>query len=148
MVDILTEESLHQKTPQELTSILYRACLDKLDQAIRAIRQKQYVHSNLYLQGCCDILRRLGAGLNYEAGIIADQLELIYSYMVERLIHTIRNRDVEAAIEVRALLKDIADAWELASNTNTDKKSNVLKRKTRAYDHDLYVGTPTVNRKE
>ena len=42
--------------------------------------------ANKKLQKTNDILHRLGAGLNYEAGIIADQLDTLYNYMADRVI--------------------------------------------------------------
>ena len=52
---------------------------------IEDINGKNLIDANKKLQKANDILYRLGAGLNYEAGIIADQLDALYNYMAERI---------------------------------------------------------------
>ena len=44
------------------------------------------MEANTKLQKVNDLLERLGAGLNYEAGIIADQLDTLYNYMANQVI--------------------------------------------------------------
>ncbi|HHY21802.1 MAG TPA: flagellar export chaperone FliS, partial [Bacilli bacterium] len=67
MSQFITNEALHKKTPQEITSLLYEACHNNLSSAITAILEKEYIDANEYLKKANDILHRLGGGLNYEA---------------------------------------------------------------------------------
>ncbi|KHF29013.1 Flagellar protein FliS [Anoxybacillus sp. BCO1] len=66
------------------------------------------------MQKANDILQRLGVGLNYDAGIIAHQLDALYNYMAERLIDANMKKDVAMMQEVLTIAKDIATAWNEA----------------------------------
>ena len=83
-MEFLTDELIYQKNSQEITSLLYEALIDLLNNSIEDIKDKNLIDANKKLQKANDILYRLGAGLNYEAGIIADQLDALYNYMAER----------------------------------------------------------------
>jgi flagellar protein FliS len=148
MSTVLTEQTLHQKSPQELTSLLYQACMEKLEKASEAIRQQNYLLSNRLLQSCNDILYRLGAGLNYEAGIIADQLEAIYNYMAERLIQANLTKDASLVEEVLGLLKIIDEAWSIAMEKGQDAQSPMFRKKALAYEQDFFLDNGNLDRKE
>ena len=109
-IEPITENELYHYTPEQLTSLLYEAGLIRLEQAARALEQGEHLEANRQLQTCHDILHRLGAGLNYEAGLIADQLEALYQYMAERLVYANVHKDRSAVLEVHKLLSTIQDA--------------------------------------
>mgnify|MGYP001307960886 CR=1 FL=1 len=136
MNPLLTEEMLHQKTSQELTALLYEAAINNMEEAIEAIQQKAYMQANIHLQKTNDILHRLGAGLNYEAGIIADQLEALYEYMAERIIIANARKDIAIIEEVLRMMKEIAQAWQQAMQTKTDKQTAILKQSARVYEQN------------
>lgn len=148
MAVVLTENDLHGKTPQELTSLLYEICIEKLENATEAIKKKNYIEANTLLQGCNDILYRLGAGLNYEAGIIADQLEVIYNYMAEKLIQANIQKDLNIINEVISLLKMIDEAWKDALKKGNASPNQTVRRKASAYEQDLHLDNFNVDRKE
>ena len=85
MYDFLTEEIIYKKTSQEITSLLYEACLTSLEEAIEYINNKDFVLAHNKLTKANDILDRLELGLNYDAGIIADQLDMLYNYMADKV---------------------------------------------------------------
>lgn len=130
----MTNEALHKKSPQEITALLYEACYTNLEKAITEIENKKYIEANLYLQKASDIIERLGAGLNYEAGIVADQLDSIYSYMADQLIQANYTKNVERVKEVLNLLSEIMIAWNQAMKKNTDIQPKVIKQKANAYE--------------
>jgi flagellar protein FliS len=148
MAEVLTEQTLFQKSPQEITAILYEACIEKLEKASLAIKQKDFSLANQLLQNGNDILYRLGAGLNYEAGIIADQLEAIYTYMAERLIEANYKKDTELIAEVIRLLKMISVAWDSALQKGTEQTGTVLRKRVSVYDQELFYEQGAVDRKE
>ena len=74
--------------------------MNQLRDAIEDIKGKNLIDANKKLQKANDILYRLGAGLNYEAGIIADQLDALYNYMAERTIEANRKKDPAMIQEV------------------------------------------------
>ena len=109
--DFLTEEMIYKKTSQEITSLLYEACLMSLEEAIESIDKKDFVLANHKIQKANNILQRLGVGLNYEAGIISDQLDMIYNYMADKLIEANIKKDPSIIKEVIGILEDISQAW-------------------------------------
>lgn len=136
MYAVLTEEALYQKSSQELTALLYEACLDHLDAAIEYIETKEFIDANMKLQKCNDILRRLGVGINYEAGIIADQLDSIYNYMAERLIEANLKKDIAIIKEVQGMLQTIASAWHEAMKTKQPNRNGV-KQQVSVYEKSV-----------
>ena len=139
MYDFLTEELIYKKTPQEITALLYEACIVTLEEAIEAIKKKDYFISNKQLVKANDILYRLDAGINYNAGIIADQLDALYDYMSEKLITANINKDIAAIEEVLSILNEISASWNQSmKNHKTIKPSgNLLRQKSLAYEKHI-----------
>lgn len=76
----------------------------------------------------------MGAGLNYEAGIIADQLDEVYNYLAESLIQANLTKEVEPIEEAIKLVTAISDAWNEAMEKKTDSLSHTTKQKNKAYE--------------
>lgn len=131
-VEFLTEEVVYKKTPQQLTALLYEGLIESVEEAIASTRKGDYIHANKRLQKANDILRRLGVGLKYDAGIIAHQLDALYNYMAERLIDANVKKDVGIMQEVLTIAKDIATAWNEA--LKKQPTTNVAAKKAAAYE--------------
>lgn len=131
---MFTEDTLHKKTPEELTALLYEAILSNLEEAKEAIAKKEMIEANMKLQKSNDILYRLGAGLNYEAGIIANQLDEVYNYLAERLIQANTTKKIEPIEEAIKLVTTLSDAWNQAMDKRTDSLSHTNKQKNKAYE--------------
>ncbi|RLQ00888.1 flagellar export chaperone FliS [Geobacillus stearothermophilus] len=133
-MDFLTEEWIYQKNSQQLTALLYEGLLECLEEAIAALEQKDYWKANKQLQKGNDILRRLGVGLRYDAGIIAHQLDALYNYMAERLIEANMKKDVKIVQEVLQLTATITTAWNEALKSGASSSQTARKSKTAAYE--------------
>ncbi|MCW2279462.1 flagellar export chaperone FliS [Heliophilum fasciatum] len=134
-----TEQEIMQMTSQELTLLLYQGLLEKLQEAAQAIDTKNYDLANQRLQQCHDIIRRLGAGLNYEtektAGIpLADRLEALYQYMAQQVLVANIEKKRAPIKETMTLLAMITDAWEQAMAKRQDDRPQIHVRKLSAYD--------------
>ncbi|MCR2822355.1 flagellar export chaperone FliS [Lederbergia panacisoli] len=138
-MEFLTKELLYQQTPQQLTAFLYEACIDNLKEAITSIEKGSYTVANSQLQKVNDILERLGVGLNYESGIIADQLDTLYNYMANQVIIGNLNKDVPILQEVLNMLEQLASAWNEAMNMENTSGQRELHRKTSAYEKNVMV---------
>jgi flagellar secretion chaperone FliS len=107
--------------PELITSLLYKKLLEKLDAAIMLLPQRRYFEANRAMQYCNDILTRLGYGIKYEAGVMADQLENLYTYMFDRVIEANEKKDGAILREIRRLVRELDFAWskamEQASNS-------------------------------
>ncbi|KAF0825028.1 flagellar export chaperone FliS [Cytobacillus firmus] len=137
MTDFLTEELIYKKSPQEITSMLYEACIDNLEGAISALKKKDYFTSNKLLKKSNDILYRLDAGINYEAGIIADQLDALYDYMSEKLIEANIKKDVSAVEEVLKILTELSTSWSEALKNKSSVQPNTVRQKNLAYEKHI-----------
>jgi flagellar protein FliS len=133
-VTLISKEALHKKSAQEITALLYEACLNNLEAAKAAINEKDLMFANEKLQKASDIVERLGVGINYEAGIIADQLDTVYNYMSDRLIQANYHKDVTAIDEVILLVTQISSAWYQARKSNKDIQPKALKQTANAYE--------------
>ncbi|UCZ54645.1 flagellar export chaperone FliS [Bacillus shivajii] len=134
---MISNEALHKKTSQEITALLYEALLDNLEEAKQAIVDKDYVLSNEKMQKANDILHRLGAGINYEAGIIADQLDALYNYMAGRIIQANFKKDEAILDEVITTLQEISSSWQNAMKKNVDNQPKMMKQKASAYEKNV-----------
>lgn len=145
----ITEEELYLKSPQELTSLLYQRCIENLESAILEIKDGRLIEANRLLQRCNDIVCRLGVGINYEAGIIADQLELIYNYIADRLIEANINKDVAIIEECLRLVRILAEGWDEAMQKSKGQgaQPRLTSKHAKAYDVD-YSYDNAVDRKE
>lgn len=139
MTGIFTESAIHQKSPQELTALLYEACLTNLEEAIEDINNKDYVIANKKLQKANDILHRLGAGLNYEAGIIADQLDMLYNYMADKIVEANLTKDVTIIKEVLQTLEEISTAWHKAMKDKPTAPAAGARSKASAYEKNVLM---------
>ncbi|WEG18127.1 flagellar export chaperone FliS [Alkalihalophilus pseudofirmus] len=134
MTTFLTNEALHQKSSQELTALLYEACLMNLEDALGMIDQKEYVEANAKLQKASDIIHRLGAGINYEAGIIADQLEQVYNYAADKIVEANIKKDKAMIEEVIQIIESIMFSWNEAMKSKKDIQPKMMKQKANAYE--------------
>lgn len=139
MTGILTEDALFKKSPQEITALLYEACLTNLEESIDDINNKDYVIANKKLQKANDILHRLGAGLNYEAGIIADQLDALYNYMADKVVEANYKKDTKLIEEAIKSLEPIALAWNEALKKKPAQVSSGIRNKAMAYEKSVLI---------
>ncbi|TFE03951.1 flagellar export chaperone FliS [Jeotgalibacillus salarius] len=140
-MDFLSKELLYQKSPQELTSLLYEAAITKLEKAIQETKEENYIEANQSYQRVNDIFHRLGAGLNYDSGIIADQLDVVYNFMADEILMANLKKDVSRAEEVLSMLKDISSSWSQAMKNHPVKRPS----KANAYEQHIKVENSEVN---
>ena len=138
-MQFLSEEMIYQKTSQELTALLYEACLDNLESAISHINQKQFIEANKKLQNANDILQRLGVGLKYEAGIVADQLDALYNYMADRVIEANLTKNIDTINEVISVLTTITSSWNEALKKKEHAAKLGLRKKAAAYEQHVMI---------
>ena len=139
-MDFLTKEIIYQKSSQEITSLLYEALIDHTQKAIQDIQNNSFIQANIKLKKVNDILERLGVGLNYEAGIMADQLDALYNYMANLVVKANIQKDIEPLKEVLSITEDISQAWQTAmKNNKSGQGQQQLLRKANAYEKNVMV---------
>ena len=88
------------------------------------------------LQSCNDILERLGGGINYKAGIIADQLEALYDFCSRKLMEANVKKDKDIMLQVLKIMENISEAWSIAME-KADMEAGI-DNKLESYDNYLY----------
>ncbi|MEK6447758.1 flagellar export chaperone FliS [Priestia aryabhattai] len=137
-LNFITEELIYHKSPQELTAMMYEKLIQNIGEAIIAIQHSDYFTANEKIKQCNDILYRLGIGLTYQAGIIAEQLDTLYNYMSEQLIMANFKKDTIILCEVQQMTKKLSNAWNevLKATPNT---SSFRKNKLSSYEQHISI---------
>ncbi|MFB5282833.1 flagellar export chaperone FliS [Peribacillus sp. Hz7] len=115
-MEFLTKDLIYNKTSQQLTAFLYEGILENLEEAMVLIDEQNYIEANRKLQKANDILYRLGIGLKYEAGPIAEQLDTLYNFMANELIVANIKKDKQKIQGVLKIVEEIAGAWNKVMN--------------------------------
>ncbi|MGD7043338.1 flagellar export chaperone FliS [Jeotgalibacillus proteolyticus] len=144
-MNFLTKELLYQKSSQELTSYLYEAAITQLKDAIQLIERKQFLEANKRMQKVNDIMRRLGAGLNYDSGIIADQLDAVYNYIAQKTIEANIKKDAQGAKDMLAILEELSAAWTEILKTKPAAVKSTGKIGTSQYEKHIMVQERNLN---
>ncbi|WVE36769.1 flagellar protein FliS, partial [Priestia megaterium] len=112
--------------------------IQNIGEAIIAIQHSDYFTANEKIKQCNDILYRLGIGLRYQAGIIAEQLDTLYNYMSEQLIMANFKKDTIILCEVQQMMKKLSNAWNevLKATPNT---SSLRKNKLSSYEQHISI---------
>jgi flagellar secretion chaperone FliS len=135
-MESLSNEIIYKKNPQELTALLYEGMLENLEESIEYIDSKNYIEANKKIQKASDILHRLGVGLKYEAGVIAEQLDTLYNYMANRLVEANLKKDRQMILDVLKVLQPIVQAWNVALKSKPSQNNHLI-RKVSAYEDSI-----------
>ncbi|WP_046174435.1 flagellar export chaperone FliS [Domibacillus indicus] len=133
---MITKEMIYQKTPQQITALLYEAGLNQFDRASKCLQEGNFAEANQSMQKINDITERLGAGLNYDAGIIADQLDHVYNFIADTVIEANLYKDAKRLANAQQLFQMIADAWNEAMKNAPQKP---ISRRKNAYEQSIFI---------
>ena len=133
-MEVITEEYIIQKSSQELTALLYEGLISRFEEALIQIGQKDMVGANKSLQRANDILCRLGSGLRYEAGPIAENLDSLYNYMAAVTIQANLRKDTEQIKHLKELTETIAITWKSALEKKEQGAAQSVIQKVFAYE--------------
>lgn len=136
-MEALTKEVIYKKSPQELTALLYEGIIDNLEQAIDLINKKDFIKANSKLQKTNDILNRLGVGLKYEAGPIGQQLDVLYNYMADQIIHANLKKDTGLLREMIGIIEPISQAWNEILKKNISLTQSTTVKRVSAYENSI-----------
>ena len=107
------EKSIQTASPEELTLMLYNGLVKFIMRAIDAVDKHKVEEAHNNIIRAQDIVREFMATLDkkYE---IAVSLELLYDYMLRRLIEANTHKDAAILEEVLDMAKQLRDTWEQA----------------------------------
>ena len=107
----MRENKLLTATSEELTLMLYEGALKFCNQAIFALENSDLEAASELIVKVENIIREFQLTLDrkYE---IAGQLNMLYTYMYERLLDANIKKDKEILEEVRDMLRELRDTWK------------------------------------
>lgn len=108
------ESAVMSASQQQLVNMLFDGALSALVRARLFMQDGNIEGKGLSLSKAINIIENgLKQGLAEESGDeLTTNLISLYAYMVRRLLQANLRNDVEAVVEVEALLRNIADAWK------------------------------------
>ena len=103
--------------PGKLILMCYEGALHQLKVGKEKIIENDYEGKNIALSKAHEIINELLCSLDYEKGaIIAENLDALYNYMLNRIGHADMKKDIRAIDEVIGLLSELLSAWEEVYN--------------------------------
>lgn len=99
--------------PHQLVQMLMEGGLDRLARARGAMERGETVEKGELIGKAIGIIGGLQGSLNADVGgEIAANLDSLYDYMQQRLLHANLKNDIAAIDEVAGLLREIKQAWD------------------------------------
>src|SRR5699024_6326003 len=99
--------------PHQLVRMLMEGGLERLARAKGAMERGEVVEKGELIGKAIGIIGGLQGSLNAEVGgEIAANLDSLYDYMQQRLLHANLKNDVAAIDEVANLLRELKQAWD------------------------------------
>ena len=106
------QAQIETATQSRLIIMLHDGAIRFLQQAITAIKEKDYYHQSFYINRALAVIDHLWATLNLkEGGEIAGALHKLFPYLRERLVYGNMMDDAEAIQEVMNHIRPLRDAW-------------------------------------
>lgn len=97
--------------PLDLIIMMYDGAIRFVNQAKKALAEKEFVPANKALQRAQDIIGELNINLNPEAGEIAANLRNLYVFINQRLIEANVKKNGEILDDVLKLLTTMRSSW-------------------------------------
>ena len=120
------ETQLDSASPHKLIVMLFDGALVAVSKAQHCMENKEIAEKGKSISKAIDIIANgLQASLDIQSGgEIAAQLDALYEYMGQRLLHANLRNDVAALKEVSALLMELKSAWEKIADDPAVLSSN------------------------
>lgn len=115
------QNSVLTASPGELTLMLYNGCLKFLNQAKKAVQEKNIEAKHTNLSKAQNIISELIVTLNFDYDI-ANDMRRLYDYINRRLIEANIKNDTEIISEVEELVTEFRDTWKEALIINRKKQ--------------------------
>ncbi|MGM0792303.1 MAG: flagellar export chaperone FliS [Bacillota bacterium] len=115
------QNSVTTASPGELTLMLYNGCLKFINQAKKAIADKNIEMKNTNIQKAQNIIRELMVTLNMDQEVSQNMMSL-YDYMNRQLIEANLKSDAAILDEVEGLVTEFRDTWKEVIQVNRQKQ--------------------------
>jgi flagellar protein FliS len=108
-------------SPGELTLMLYNGCLKFIQQAKKAIEEKDVEARNTNLLKAQKIIQELMVTLNMEYEV-AKSMMMMYDYIYRRLVEANIKNDVAILDEVEGYVTEFRDTWKQVIQINRQRQ--------------------------
>ncbi len=98
--------------PHRIVQMLMQGVIDKVSLAKGFMQHDKVSDKCANISVAISILDGLQSSLDISQGDIATNLNELYEYMMQRLLHANLNNDVSALDEVLNLMKEIKEGWD------------------------------------
>ena len=110
-----TQSSAQTADRGQLLIMTYEAILRWLTRAEMAIQGVKIQDAHAALMNTQTLIQHLALSLDFDqGGEIADNLQQLYDFMLDRLKWANVNKDVDLIHEVRGLIQPLLEAWRVA----------------------------------
>ena len=101
----------------DLVVMLYEGAIAAIGRACAHLDRREFDRAHAQLVRAQDILWELCSSLDLRVGDIAERLQALYLYMLDRLVAANVAKDAAPAGEVARLLQELLPAWREAART-------------------------------
>ncbi len=113
-------------SPGKIVVMLYDGALKHINIAEDAYRNKNYEQKSDALTKVSDIVTELLGSLNFEkGGEIANRLQSLYVYILQRIIDADINRNMKALSETKQILSELRDAFATITKSHDSIQTQV-----------------------
>ena len=131
--DKYQENQILTASPEKILLMLYDGAIRFTRQAISGLEEGDMPRALKGIKNAMAIVTEFSDSLNHEVGgIIADDLEALYAFMIRELLDANINKDVEKLKVVDGLLTDLRSTWAEAIEINSQGQAQ-QKRATASY---------------
>lgn len=110
------QSTVQDASPHKLIQMLMQGALDKLHIAKGHMQNGNTEPKCVQISICISIIDGLQASLDKEqGGEVAQNLDNLYTYMMEKLVYANLHDDVDALDEVANLMRTVKDGWDQIS---------------------------------
>lgn len=111
-IGVYQETAVSTQNQGRLIVMLYEGAIRHLTQAIEDLNQKDYEAKAKNIQKASDIIIELNTVLDLEnGGQIAQNLRMLYNFMLRQLTEASLEKDTRKIQEVIDLLKELNQSW-------------------------------------
>lgn len=128
----MTEQQLYAMTPQELTTTMLEALVLQYARALKARQENRFEETSARLQKAYGLLVKLQEGLSDDGGIIAGQLDYLYTYLGQLTVEAAVTKDARTIASLQDDAAQLYDTWRTACENTVPA--------ARGAHHSIYEG--------
>lgn len=105
------KSQINTTSAENLVTMLYDGARKFINKSIKALENNNIQEANYNLLRAQDILSELMAGINFEAGDLAQSLYSLYEYIRHLLIQSNLQKEIKPAQEALTMISELREAW-------------------------------------